>query len=326
MSLFSEDTITKLGAWRKNIMRIAIWLLIAGVAAGVILILCSDVEKASEVISKTMGTIFLAATAMIVWVIGFRLIESKKTAVQTFSTICIATSLIWAILWALGIWAWRPVFETCRRNDAACTQYMSEYNRNAVRYGSEKITDCPSYMVDTDCELTILARLAIIITIVSGYTLIAAGILNMYDGKRRDAILPLKIASLSLAGYAAFYLCLMVATDWPSGLEKLAMLAGFAGSTWFNIAIVAWVISRIERSRDGIKGRENKRSENLKQIESATMNQPEKASTDEELRTENEPQTPPAPEIQQTPQEIIEQESQEQLEKQQGSGKIETNS
>ena len=259
MELFSDERIARLRVWRKNILRIAIWLLIAGVIAGVLLILLGDTKEIAEAISKTMGNIFLVAVMMVVCVLSFHLIESRKNVVQIFSTICLFTSLVWALLWSLSIWAWEPLFMTEVRDEAACTQYIERENNYVKKYGGTRISTCPDY-VGVKHELTVLFRLTAVITIVSGYSLIAALIMNLYEGKRKDLIRPLKIVGVSLAGYEAVYFCLMVLMNWPDGFDKMGMLAGFAGTIWFLVIIVAWVISHNEKGRDGV-GRKARKDE-----------------------------------------------------------------
>ena len=263
MSLISDEKIAKLAVWRKYILRVAIWLLIAGVVAGVVLILVNDTKEIAEVISKTMGNIFLVAAMMVVSVLCFHLIESKKSVVQIFATIGLWTSLAWVVLWSLAIWAWEPLFMTVTRDPEICAQYIERENQYAERYGYEKITECPEYVGAIEWKQTILLKLTLVITILSVYSLIAALMMNLYEGKRKDLIRPLKIVSTVLAGYVAFYLCLMVLMEWPSGFDKMGALAGFAASIWFVVMIVAWVISHNEKTRDGI-GRKTKKGEEKK--------------------------------------------------------------
>lgn len=274
MSLFSDERIEKLGVWRKYILRVAIWLLIAGVVAGVLLILLNDTKGIAEVISKTMGNIFLVAAMMVGCVLSFRLIESKKTVVQIFATICLWTGLVWGVLWSLAIWAWQPLFMVTVRDEAACAEYIQRENEYVNKYGGTKVTTCPDHYA-TKYEMTVLFKLTVVITIVSGFSLIAAWTMNMYEGKRKDLIRPLKIVAVSLAGYDAFYFCLMVLTNYPDGFDKMGMLAGFASSIWFLVIIVAWVISHNEKVHDRIKKQVKKDElengeEERKTIEAAT--------------------------------------------------------
>ena len=274
MSLFIDDKLEKLAVWRKYILRVAIWLLITGVVAGILLILLNDTKEIAEVISKTMGNIFLVAAMMVGCVLSFRLIESRKTVVQIFATICLWTGLVWGVLWSLAIWAWEPLFMTTVRDEAACAAYIQRNNESANKYGGTKVTTCPDYYA-TKSETTVLFRLTVVISIISGFSLIAAWIMNMYEGRRKDLIRPLKIVAVSLVGYDAFYFCLMVLTNFPDGFDKMGMLAGFAGSIWFLVIIVAWAISHNEKVHNRIKKQAKKNrlgegEEEKKTIEAAT--------------------------------------------------------
>ena len=143
------------------------------------------------------------------------------------------------------------------RDEAACAEYIKSENEYVSKYGGARVTTCPDYY-GIKHEMTILFRLTVVISIVSGFSLIAAWIMNMYEGRRKDLIRPLKIVAVSLAGYDAFYFCLMVMTNFPDGFDKMGMLAGFASSIWFLVMIVAWVISHNEKVHDKLRAQVKK--------------------------------------------------------------------
>ena len=110
--------------------------------------------------------------------------------------------------------------------------------------------------------------------------------MNMYEGKRRDVILPLKITATVLAGYELLYVTIVILTQSASN-ERLAALAGFASVLWFFIWIVLLVLSRGEKKRAIAEGSYAQKAAPAPAPEAPAAPVAErKEKTDEELRAE----------------------------------------
>lgn len=290
-----------LATLRKYLFRAAIWLLIAGVILGGVTILVADMDTVGEVLGKTVGTIFLASLAMMIGVVGFRMIETGKKATQIFAAIGLGAGILSVVLWMLAIWAWRPLYYSCSRNDAECIQWVDRQNSYERKYSSSYRTtyttdDCPSYIYE-DCHLTWLWRFVMMATFIGSFGLVAAGIMKMYEGQKKDLVRPLKIASVSLAGYVCFFGCLSAVTGWMTGdaefssgmeemMERLGILASFAAIVWILVFLVAFVISRTEKNRAEMKKRKADELEAAKKLVKQEQNSAE-AGQDENSDNED---------------------------------------
>lgn len=279
--IIEKNDLRQITKWRKYLFRAAIWLLIAGVALGAITILVADLDTVGEILGKTVGTIFLASLAMMVSVVGFRMIEAGKKSTQIFSLIGLGSGILAIVLWAISIWAWNPVFYACEPNEAACAAWVDRQNEYQRTYSYTKLyesDDCPLYIRE-DCRMTWMFRIAMMATYLGLYGLVAAGIMKMYEGKKKDLIRPLKIVAVVLAGYVCFFGWLAALTGMLTGeanftvlvketMGRLGMLAMFASVVWILVFLVALVISNLEKNRDGVKKKnEDKGKEMRAEIE-----------------------------------------------------------
>ncbi len=106
----------------------------------------------------------------------------------------------------------------------------------------------------------------------------------MYEGKRRDVILPLKITATVLAGYELLYVTIVILTQSASN-ERLAALAGFASILWFFIWIVLLVLSRGEKKRAIAEGSYAQKAAPTPEAPAAPVEE-KREKTDDELRAE----------------------------------------
>lgn len=212
----------------KNIFRnVAIWTMIAGIVLGAICIMVQGTSS-SDIVSRMMAMFFIMALAMLISTNNAKRIDSEHASVQILALVSLAFNVIWFILWTICIWI-------------------------AFR------TDAGDY--------TLLARFAVIASIIAGFGLVASNTMNIYEGTKKGIVLPLKIASVSCLGVSALHGIIRAATftvndifaqnDIMVRFDKLAYFMSFC---WFVTLIMALINSSSETSK--IKAAE--RQENLK--------------------------------------------------------------
>ena len=238
--IISEKNLKRIEKFRKYLLRVAIWTLIAGIVLGAVMILVSDPSGVSEMVGKTMGTIFLAALMMILCVNSFYRLESQDKTVQIFAVVAI----------------WFPdVLAACWWDEGACSKYLSTHKGTTYYYDDARADGCPKY-IGWECAPSIFAKIATIASCVSAFGFLASNIMSMYEGRRKDILKPLKIASTALVGYVCLWGCMAIcARDFYKDpvLSKLSALAGFASGIWLIMVVLTWIISHIERNKAGLR-------------------------------------------------------------------------
>lgn len=219
-SIFNESTLRGLSTFRKWLFRGAVGAIIFGVVLGVIMILVMNEVAGAEAFGRTFGTMFSIGIMLIFLNVCAKLIESKKAVPQIFAIIGGISSLIWVVFSVISIWV------------PAANIYCSDiFSYNCMVYNSP------------------INKLVSIFGYLSLLGVICGAIMNMYEGKRRDVILPLKITATVLAAYEFIYFT-VVAIIGGATNGRLAMLAGFAAIVWFVVWIITFVLSSSEKKKE----------------------------------------------------------------------------
>ncbi len=262
-SIFSESTLGGLSTFRKWLFRCAVGAIILGVVLGIIMILTMNDAEGAEAFGKTLGTMFCIGIMLIFLNVCAKLIESRRAVSQVFAIIGGVSSLIWAICSIISIWI--PKVD-------AFTSCSSLFNEG-----------CTIYAHPIDKLVSIFAYLAL-------FGAICGALMNMYEGKRKDVILPLKITATILAGYEFLYFTIVAIVGRVTN-ARLAALAGFAAVIWFVIWIITAVLSSGEKKRDyGPYALKRSGVMNPAPGEEKKAEAPAAKKTDDELRAEIEEQ------------------------------------
>lgn len=265
-SIYSEKTLGGLQTFKKYLFRFAVGVLILGIVIGAIIVLFDEKGMdASNALAKCISTTIIIGVMLMVTTGELKLIESRRASVQVLATIGLASNLLWALLWVIVVW----------------TESFAYCSSSSIFGGTY------SY-----CTVSTIFKIATVCTSMSAFGLICSAIMNMYEGNRKDVLLPLKITTATLAGYQFIYASVAVLADFQIN-DRFANLSGFAGAIWFFVWLVTLVISHNEKKRAKV---------------AAPAAEPAKpvAKTDDELRAEIE---------EKVRREMIEKEVREKLEK-----------
>ena len=217
-SIYSEKTLGGLQNFKKYLFRFAVGVLIFGVVLGAILILAGDPStQSAQTLSSCMTTVFIIGIMLMVTTAELKLIESRRPSVQILATIGLASNIIWTILWV--IIAWMPE-----------TWLQSTFS---IYYGY---------------NIAPIIKIASIFSELSLFGLLCGALMNIFEGERKDVILPLKITATVLAGYELLFAAITILLDGHVN-ERMAALSGFAGVVWLFIWLIALVLSSNEKKR-----------------------------------------------------------------------------
>ena len=244
-SIFSEPIINGLATFRKWLFRCAVGAIVLGVILGVVQIMTVNNLEGAEAFGKTFGTMICVGVMLIFLNICSKLIESRRAVSQIFAIIGGVSSLVWVVFAIISVWL---------PNTAAleCTDLFS-----------------------SDCNLiSPINKISGVFGYLTLFGVICGALMNMYEGKRKDVILPLKITAAVLAGYEFLYFTIVTIIGRATE-PRLAALAGFAAVVWFIVWIIALVLSNGEKKKDFVKVAANSKTEK---------------KSDEELRAEIEEQ------------------------------------
>ncbi|MBR5418706.1 hypothetical protein IK110_00410 [Candidatus Saccharibacteria bacterium] len=251
-SLLSDNAIAAVSNSKKYIFRIAVGVIIAAVVLSVFLILFGNFDNINNwetnVFGRVISTMFMLGIMLVLLHVTTRLLESKNPVSQIFAIIGGFFTIIYTTLGILSAWMTSGLF--------------AEAGSGLARA----------------CAVTFSMTL---------FGLVCGAMMNIYEGKRRDVILPLKITATVLVGYELLYTTIVILTE-SAGNERLAILAGFAGMLWFFIWIVLLVLSRGEKKRAIAEGTYYKKTAPVKEEPVATIAvvEEKKEKTDDELRAE----------------------------------------
>jgi hypothetical protein len=257
--LFSQETLVKIKKLKSSILKIAVWIFIAGVVLAALLLLVGDISN-SEAVGKLMGTLFILGLMLIVTVYDFQKIEDGDKPTQAFATLGAVSNVLWALLWTGMIWG---VFSF----DTSVAD--SYYYTSGISFSG---------------------KMALISSFLSGLGLFGSAVLGIKEYGKRSVIRPLKITSVACLTYEELYLVILTLTDFKMGdlevIARLGAVAGLAGFVWFVAGIIALVISK--REKNAIENAKNRDLiEKGRQAEAASAPAaPAAPKTEEELRAE----------------------------------------
>lgn len=219
--LISDQSLEKFKAFRKNLLKIAMWIFVGGVVTGVLLILFGGTDSA-EVMGKIMGTLFLLALGFAVSSNLVGKLEEDNAAAQGFAILGIFASLAAIVMWILFIWGVFP-----------------EYAKTNCR----GIFDC------YNSEYHIMYKISLFITNIASLGFFAANTIAIKEYDRGSAMKPLKITAVIALVYTEIYSAITVFNNntvfrtQDDFSTRLNLLAAFASGIWLIATIVALIIS-----------------------------------------------------------------------------------
>ena len=224
-SLFVEDTLRKIQKTRKIFLKFAVWILIAELILGVVLILTGSWDVA---IGRIQGTFLILALILFVSVNNFIRIEKGNKTIQIFALIGFISNLIWGIFAFLLMWEIVPFHWT---EEIMRTSSYSGYSYPSTKY-----------------HMTFYA----IIMLISSYAA-AAGfwISNILSIKETIKLVkPLKITAVVCVAYLWIFGTIITPIE-PEfkDVEKLYQLAGLAGLAFGITALAALIISKTNKKK-----------------------------------------------------------------------------
>lgn len=224
-SLFNEDTLQKVQKTRKIFLKFAVWILIAELVLGAVLILTGSWVVA---IGRIQGTFLILALILFVSVNNFIRIEKGNKTIQIFALMGFVSNLIWGIFAFLLMWEIVPF------------HWTEEIMRTSSYYGYSY----PS----TKYHMTFYA----IIMLIASYAA-AAGfwISNILSIKETIKLVkPLKITAIVCVAYLWIFGTIMTPIE-PEfkDAEKLYQLAGLAGLAFGITALAALIISKTNKKK-----------------------------------------------------------------------------
>lgn len=215
-SIYNEKILNGLTSFKKWLLRIAVALLIFAVALGGLVIVIGGSNKdAAILVGRLIGTVVAIGLMMLFTTWDIKLIESKKPSVQILATIGLVFNVLSTIF--VSILLWIPELTTCR-------------------YG-------------IFCEIPPMLKVTSASYSLSMFGLLCGAIMNIYEGNRKDVILPLKITTAVLLGYEMLFSMVAIMLGGKVN-ENAAALAGYAAGLWFVLWIVTFIISRNEKKKN----------------------------------------------------------------------------
>lgn len=225
-SLFSEATLRKIQKTRKIFLKFAVWILIAELVLGAILILTESWDIA---VGKIQGTFLILALILFININNFIRIEKGNRTTQIFALVGFIGNLIWGIFVFLLIWEIVPYYWT---EEIMRTSSYSGYSYPSTKYHMTFYT---------------------IIMLISAYA--AAGgfwVSNIMSIKETIKLVkPLKITAIVCVLYLWVFGTIMALIE-PEfkDVEKLYQLAGLAGLAFAITALAAVIISGTNRKKN----------------------------------------------------------------------------
>ena len=220
--LISDQSLERFKTFRKNLLKIAMWIFVGGVATGVLLILFGGTDSA-EVMGKIMGTLFLLALAFGVSSNLVGKLEEDNATAQGFAILGIFASLAAIIMWILFTWGVFP--EYAKSNCIGIFDYCSS------------------------SEYHIMYKISLFITYLASLGFFAANTIAIKEYDRGSAMKPLKITAVIALVYTEIYSAITVFNNntvfstQDDFSTRLNLLAAFASGIWLIATIVALIIS-----------------------------------------------------------------------------------
>lgn len=250
-SLFNISTLQKIQKARKLFLKIAVWILIAELVFGAILILAGTWDVA---IGKIQGTFLVLALILFVGVNNFIRVEKGNRVMQIFASAGFMSGLVWGVLALLLMWEVVPYYWTEELMRTGYSGYSYSY---------------------TAYHMTVYA----ISMLLFAYAAVACFWISNVMSIRETAktVKPLKITAIVCIAYLWIFGSIVTPLQ-PEfkDAEKLYQLAGLAGLAFWITACAALIISKTNG-----KKREN-------EISAVSYDTPAQfaVKTDAELRAE----------------------------------------
>ena len=249
-SIYNDKILGGLASFKKWLLRIAVALLIfAVVLGGLVIVIGGNNSEAATLVGRLVGMVLSIGIMMLFATWDIKLIESKKPSVQILAT----TGLVFDVLSTVfvNIILWIPDLITC---------YYGIF-----------------------CTIPVIVKITSVCYSLSVFGLLCGAIMNIYEGNRKDIILPLKITTAVLLGYELLFGVVSIMLDGKVN-STASSLAAYAGGLWFILWIVTFIISRGEKKKSKMEPAKTVEAEPAKPVESA------EPKTDDQLRAEIEEQ------------------------------------
>lgn len=223
--LFNNKALQKIQTARKIFLKFAVWILIAELVFGAIMILTESWDVA---VGRIQGTFLILALVLFVSVNNFIRIEKGDKTMQAFALIGFIGNLIWGVFAFLLMWEIVPFHWT---EEIMRTSGYLSYSYPYTRY-----------------HMTVYA----IIMLISAYA--AAGgfwISNVISIKETIKLVkPLKITAIFCIAYLWIFGTIITPIE-PEfkDVEKLYQLAGLAGLAFSITVLAALIISRTNKRK-----------------------------------------------------------------------------
>lgn len=224
-SLFNENTLQKIQKTRKIFLKFAVWILIAELVLGAVLILTGGWDIA---IGRIQGTFLILALILFVSVNNFIRIEKGNKTIQIFALIGFVSNLIWGIFAFMLMWEIVPFHWT---EEVMRTSSYSGYSYPSTEYH--------------------MTFYAIIMLIASYAAAVGFWISNILSIKETIKLVkPLKITAVVCAAYLWIFGTIITPIE-PEfkDVEKLYQLAGLAGLASGITAFAALIISKTNKKK-----------------------------------------------------------------------------
>ena len=227
--LFSKTTLQKIQKARKILLKLAVWLLIAGLVLGAILILIGSWDM---IIGRIQGTLLILAPILFASVNNFICMEKGKKSIQIFALLGFVSNLLWGIFAVLLVWKVLPFYWT---EEIIATEVDP--------YGGQL------YPSSSELHITPYVRIMLILAYTAVTSFCVSNILAIKETIK--SVKPLKITAIVCAAYLWFFgtIVTLLGLDFEFA-EKVGQLAGLAGLAFCIATLAAVIISRTYKKNE----------------------------------------------------------------------------
>lgn len=225
-SLFNEETLQKIQKTRKIFLKFAVWILIAELVFGAILILTGSWDIA---VGRIQGTFLILALILFVSVNNFIRIEKGDKVTQIFALVGFISNLIWGAFAFLLMWEIVPFYWT---EEIMQTSSYSNYSYPSTKY-----------------HMTLYAKIMLISAYAAAGSFWISNIMSIKETIR--LVKPLKITAIACVIYLwAFGTIITPIEPEFKNVEKLYQLAGLASLAFGITALAALIISKTNKKKN----------------------------------------------------------------------------
>ncbi len=222
--LFSELTMKKIKKVRKVFLWTAVWILIAEVVLGAILILT---QSWSVPIGKIQGSFLIAAVVLFVGVNNFIRIEKGSRSIQMFALVSLVGNIVWALLAMLLLWEITPFF------------WIEEIEE--IGYRGRMYTH-------NEYHMTVWAIAMLVFAYAGSACFWISNVMSIKETVKM--VRPLKITALVCVAYCwVFGTIVTIVQPEFEEVDRLSQLAGLAGLAFGVTALVALIISKVNKKK-----------------------------------------------------------------------------